>query len=56
MGIFGLGSDWVGPITALEQDMRRQEERIDPGSTPVDNIWPEENLCWGDLVGAGISS
>ena len=54
MEIFGRGSDWVGPITEPEQEIRRQEERIDPGSMPVDYIWPKANVFWESLAGAVV--
>ena len=56
LNIFGWGSDRVGPITALEQNMRRREGTINPGSTPVDDILPKTDICWGSLVGAGVGS
>ena len=40
MEIFGWGLDRVGPITVLERELRWQEEIIDPGPKPVDDIWP----------------
>ena len=36
--------------------MRRQEETIDPGSTPVGDIWPETDVCWRSLVRARVGS
>ena len=54
MEIFGWGSDRVGPITALERELRQWEEIIAPGPTPVDDIWPEADVYWGSLVGAWI--
>ena len=46
----------MGPITAPEQELQRQEEIIDPGSTPVDDIYPKADVCWGSLVGAVVGS
>ena len=54
--IFGWGSDPVGPNTTPEQDVSQREETIDPVSTPVDDVWPEADVCWGSLVGAGFGS
>ena len=56
MEIFGQGSDRVGLITAPEQEMQRQEERIYLRLAPVDDIFPEVDVCWGILVGAGVGS
>ena len=54
--IFGWGSDHVGPVTTPEREVFHQAEIIDPGSKPVDDIWPEADICWGSLVGAGFGS
>ena len=54
MRIFGQGLDQLGPITAPERDMRRQEETIDSESTPVGDIFTNTNVCWRSLVGACV--
>ena len=54
--IFGLGSDQLGLITAMEQELRHQEGTIEPGSTPVGDIWPEADVYRGILVGACVGS
>ena len=54
--IFGQGLDRLVPITAPERELRRREEIIDPGPTPVEDIWLEADVCWGSLVGACVGS
>ena len=54
--IFGRCFDPLGPITALERELRRQEQIIDPGSTPVGDIWSEADNFRGSLVRAGVGS
>ena len=44
------------PITAPERELQRQDEIIDTGRTPVDNIWPNADICWGILVKDGVGS
>ena len=56
MDIFGRGLDWLGLITVPEQELQRQEQTIDPGPTPVGEIWLKAGVCWGSLVGAGVGS
>ena len=43
-------------ITAPERELRRQDEIIDTGRTPVDDIWLNADICWRSLVGAGVGS
>ena len=50
--IFGWGSDHLGSITAPEQELRQQEEIIDPGSMPVGYT----DVCWRSLVVARVGS
>ena len=54
--IFGRGLDQLGPIMTPEQELRQQEKTIEPGLTPVGDIWPEADVCWGSLVGAGVGA
>ena len=56
LDIFGRGSAQVRPITVPEWDLRRQEEIIDPGPGPVDDIWYKSDVCWGSLVRDGVGS
>ena len=55
LDIFGQGSDRVRPITEPDRELRRQEERTDPGPGHVDDNWTEANVCWGSLDGDSVS-
>ena len=56
MEIFVRVSYQVGPITALEWELRRQEEIIDPVPTHVDDIWTKDDVCWGSVVRDSVGS
>ena len=53
---FGWCLDWLVPITEQEQELRWQEEKIDPGPMPVEDIWLDSDVSWGSLVGACVVS
>ena len=46
----------MGLVTALQRELQRWEEIIDPGPTHVDDIWTKVDVGWGSLVGSGVSS
>ena len=54
--VVGQGLNYLGSITVPEWDLQQQEEKIDPGSTPVGDIWTDADVCWGSLVWAGLCS
>ena len=56
MKIFCQDSDQLGLIMALEWELQRQEETIEPGSTPVGDIWPAPDVYWKSLVRARVGS
>ena len=54
--ISGRDLDRLVPIMAPERELWWREEKIEPGSMHVEDIWLKFDFCWGSLLVAYVGS